>query len=69
MAKYNDNGENVLKGLAVLGGGFLFVELIKMLSKPKTYYNCTRCNYDKLEFNTHTCPNCKSTLQWPNQNQ
>jgi lipopolysaccharide biosynthesis regulator YciM len=68
MAKNNDTGENVLKGLAVLGGGYLFVELIKMLSKQKTFYTCTRCKYDKLEFGQHTCPNCQSKLQWPNQN-
>lgn len=66
MAKYNNTGDNVLKGLAVLGGGYFFIELIKMFSKPKIFYTCTKCNYDKLEYGQHSCPNCKSNLQWPN---
>ena len=65
MAKENSiSSDTVLKGLALLGGGYLFVELLKMFGNKKTYYTCTKCKYDKLEYGQNVCPNCHSNLKW-----
>lgn len=59
--------DKILTSVALLGGGFLFVELLKLFGKKTTFYSCDRCRYDQLEFGTTMCPNCKSKLKWNNQ--
>jgi hypothetical protein len=62
-----DNTNPWLMAIALFGGGYVFVELLKMFSKEVIWYNCTLCQYDKLEYGTKVCPNCKSNLEWPKQ--
>lgn len=64
MAK-DEFGNNLLDVLAIIGGAWLTAELLKLVSKRKTVYDCPVCSYD-VEFGTEVCPNCKSHLVWPN---
>lgn len=65
MASKNKEDNPILKGLAILGGGYLFVELMKLVGKKTTFYTCTKCQFDQLEYGTKKCPNCNSNLVWP----
>lgn len=65
MAKSDKTADAILKGIALIGGGYAFVELLKLFGKKTTFYTCTKCKYDKLEYGEKICPNCKSHLEWP----
>lgn len=68
MAKKNSWGESILALLAMLGGAWLLIELIKLFGKKTTMYSCPSCDHD-IEFGCPICPNCKSLLSWPSPNQ
>lgn len=66
MAKNNkgDGSSGLLTALAVLGGAWLSIEILKSFSKKETVYDCPVCKY-AVKFGTTECPNCHSKLSWP----
>lgn len=66
--KENILDNDFLKLLAVLGGAWMGVEILKSFSKKETVYDCPVCKYS-IKFGTSQCPNCNSKLEWPNSNE
>lgn len=53
--------ESLAKGMALLVGIGLVVEIIKMLGKK--VYTCPNCN-NVIEYHKTPCPHCKTNLIW-----
>jgi len=65
--KRNDSfGDELLKAVALIGGTWLGIEILKSLSKKEIVYDCPVCRYP-VKFGTAVCPNCHSNLSWPTQ--
>lgn len=68
MKNQNSNtGDGILKTLAIIGGAWLGIEILKAFGEKKTVYNCPICQFNELEFGTKICPNCNSNIIWPNE--
>ena len=64
--KKDDIGDKILGALAIFGGAWLSVEILKSLSKKETVYDCPVCKFS-IKYGTDVCPNCHSKLSWPNK--
>lgn len=64
VAKKNDVGDFLLTAAAIIGGGFVFAEIMKMFAKKEIAYNCPKCNYDMIQRGMNQCPSCHSNLSW-----
>ncbi|MBU0700210.1 hypothetical protein KKE26_02780 [bacterium] len=62
MAQEKENfSEGLLKILALIGGGWIAVELIKAFSRE--VYRCPHCR-GEIKERIDECPNCKVGLIW-----
>jgi len=55
--------QTIFKLTAIIGGAPLIVDIVKALSKEKTFYSCPQCNAD-IEHGLDVCGNCKTPLSW-----
>ncbi|MGA2774991.1 MAG: hypothetical protein ABSE81_02885 [Candidatus Omnitrophota bacterium] len=53
--------DSLLKAGAFIGGAWLLVEVLKMLSKK--VYRCPNC-HNIVKEDENPCPNCKAKLIW-----
>lgn len=62
MTEKDDFWESLFKVGALIGGAWLFSEIIKSLSNP--VYRCPSCN-NVINEGEHYCPHCNAYLEWP----
>lgn len=64
MSKKGSVFDTLLTVGAFIGGAFLLGAALEALGKKKLYYRCPNCNFGEIEFQTPTCPNCHTHLEW-----
>ena len=54
----------LLNFVIFIGLAYLFILILKMISKEETAYSCPHCNSD-IRFGDNKCNNCNASLNWP----
>jgi len=65
MANKDNWVVTLFKGMAIIGGAWLTIEILKAISKKTVFYDCPVCGTD-IEWGQEQCNNCKSYLDWEN---
>ncbi len=65
MAKGDSIIGSIFKFMALLGGAWLTIEVLKAISKKVTYYDCPKCGSD-IEYGQENCNVCGVGLDWEN---
>ncbi len=63
MPKGDSIIESIFKVMALIGGAWLTIEVLKALSKKVTYYDCPKCGND-VKYGQYECDNCGTELGW-----
>lgn len=66
MSKKSDNWLEDLVGVGILTAAA--IALLHALGKKEKRYNCPVCN-ESIKEKENPCHNCKSELNWPNNQQ
>ena len=67
MANEGKFVEGLAKTFALIGGAYIFVELLKLVSKKEIYYCCPQCN-EGVKYGMKNCPHCQVDLTWTFKN-
>lgn len=63
MASGNKVLEGIAKGLAIIGGAWLAVEILKAIAEKEIVWSCPNCKSD-IQYGKNPCPACQTNLSW-----
>ena len=63
MAKKDSLIDGILKAMAIIGGAWLTIEVLKAIGKKTVFYDCPNCGND-IEYNQYKCDVCGTKLDW-----